>query len=387
MTQLRLVGIHEEGNQLLLSAEDGTTFELPIDEALRAAISRAHFRAHRGEDEAPIQLTPREIQGRIRSGMSAEEVAAESGLPLEHILKYEGPVRAEREHIARLAQAVEVSAPSHADLYRSSFGDEAASLGAMVNVRLRQFGIDANDARWDAWRLDDGTWEVNCDFDTASTESRVIGEEPPARWIFHAAHRTLTNKNRWAQVLSELESVDFPSSVRRLSAVQDNVFDVEASEQPQQRRSGQSPEAQSEQEELLEVLRQRRGQRLGSDEDADDALALMLTKGSIPAAHPRNPALIDEDENNDYDDASSASEDRGQEASTTARNERLAPVTRLDRSSRSSKETAKDSETPAASSSSRDDSTDTQDENAAKPKRRRSSVPSWDEIVFGKKDR
>ena len=34
------------------------------------------------------------------------------------------------------------------------------------------------------------------------------------------------------------------------------------------------------------MLRSRRGQRLGVDEDADDALALLLTNG-VPAAHPR----------------------------------------------------------------------------------------------------
>lgn len=384
MTQLRLVGIHEQGDQLLLSAEDGTTFELPIDEALRAAISRAHFRAHRSDDEAPIQLTPREIQGRIRAGMSAEEVAAESGLALEHIMKYEGPVRAERDHIARRARAVEVSSPSHSDIYRSSFGDEPATLGAMVDVRLRQFGIDAQDAKWDAWRLDDGTWEVNCDFNTASTESRIIGEEPPARWIFHAAHRTLTNKNRWAQVLSELETVDYPGPVRRLSAVQNNnVFDVEAAEQSQ-RRSPEEP--QNDQEELLEVLRQRRGQRLGADEEADDALALMLTKGSIPAAHPRNPALIDEDENNDYDDASSPSADSGQESAASVRNERLAPVTRLDRASRDARE-SRDAQQNSAEDTKEEVAETPEEPQHSKPKKRRSSVPSWDEIVFGKKDR
>ncbi|APF39773.1 septation protein SepH [Neomicrococcus aestuarii] len=378
MTQLRLVGIHEEGNTLLLSGDDGATFELPIDEALRAAISRAHFRSHRGENDAPLQLTPREIQGRIRSGMSAEEVAAESGLTLAHILKYEGPVRAERDHVARMAQAVEVSAPSHSETYRAAFGDEPATLGSMVEVRLRQFGIDTAEARWDAWRLEDGQWEVTCDFDTSSTESRVIGEEPPARWIFHATHRTLMNKNRWAQVLGELETVDHPGPVRRLSAVQDNVFDVEASEQPG-RRTAPEP---SEQEELLEVLRQRRGQRLGADEDADDALALMLSKGSIPAAHPRNPALLDEDENNEYDDAASSPVDSGKEEAAPVRNDRLASVTRLDRASRS-----KDSQPAEEPQKAEETSKDATEESHPKNKRRRSSVPSWDEIVFGKKDR
>jgi hypothetical protein len=41
------------------------------------------------------------------------------------------------------------------------------------------------------------------------------------------------------------------------------------------------------------MLRSRRGQRLGVDEDADDALALLLTHG-VPAAHPRPSEAVPE---------------------------------------------------------------------------------------------
>ena len=44
---------------------------------------------------------------------------------------------------------------------------------------------------------------------------------------------------------------------------------------------------------LLDMLRSRRGQRLGVDEDADDALALLLTHG-VPAAHPRPSEVVPE---------------------------------------------------------------------------------------------
>ena len=43
------------------------------------------------------------------------------------------------------------------------------------------------------------------------------------------------------------------------------------------------------------MLRSRRGQRLGVDEDADDALALLLTHG-VPAAHPRPSEVLPEPE-------------------------------------------------------------------------------------------
>ena len=45
-------------------------------------------------------------------------------------------------------------------------------------------------------------------------------------------------------------------------------------------------EQQKDPDGLLDMLRSRRGQRLGVDEDSDDALALLLANG-VPAAHPR----------------------------------------------------------------------------------------------------
>jgi hypothetical protein len=115
-------------------------------------------------------------------------------------------------------------------------------------------------------------------------------------WTFNPARKFLQNANRWAQQLSELEPLDGPLPARRLSAVSDRPFDFEADAgadatartatgQPnvlQQLQVQQSPEADG----LLDMLRSRRGQRLGVDEDADDALARLLTNG-VPAAHPR----------------------------------------------------------------------------------------------------
>ncbi|WP_281445447.1 septation protein SepH, partial [Paenarthrobacter nicotinovorans] len=40
MQDLRLVGVHDDGGHLLLSGPGGAMFQLPIDEALRAAASR-----------------------------------------------------------------------------------------------------------------------------------------------------------------------------------------------------------------------------------------------------------------------------------------------------------------------------------------------------------
>ncbi|MET4060962.1 hypothetical protein ABIB35_002520 [Arthrobacter sp. UYP6] len=289
MQDLRLVGVHEGGEHLLLSGKGGETFRLRMDEALRVAVSRSVHRSTAAPErpEGPA-MTPRDIQARIRSGASAEDVAEISGLDLAHIRRYEGPVRAERDYVARQAQAVEVAAPLAAthDGYRSTFGDSPVNLGDMVSHRLKAFGVDPDSVEWDAWRRPDSTWDVVARFDLGNDAQVSVGEEPPARWTFSPLRKSVSNSNRWAQLLSELEPLDSPVPSRRLTAVADRVFDFEAVAAPD--ADGAADDGDEDTANLLEVLRSRRGQRLGADEDGDDALAALLAKGSIPAAHPRD---------------------------------------------------------------------------------------------------
>ncbi|MCB5292889.1 septation protein SepH [Arthrobacter sp. SO3] len=294
MQDLRLVGVHDDGEHLLLSGAGGEMFQLPIDEALRAAASRTPAKAASGAG-APIAMSPRDIQARIRSGSTAAEVAELSGIPLAKVQRYEGPVLAEREHVAQQARKVEVAAPAPGhDVYRSVFGDQPASLGEMVAHRLSAHGIEASTVEWDSWRRPDGSWNVVARFEAAPGGPAGIGEEPPAMWTFSPSRKSLQNANRWAQQLSELEPLDGPVPARRLTAVSDRPFDFETDADAAARTATaqlqvvQQLQLKQEQESdgLLDMLRSRRGQRLGVDEDADDALAVLLTNG-VPAAHPR----------------------------------------------------------------------------------------------------
>ncbi|MDN4611993.1 septation protein SepH [Arthrobacter burdickii] len=305
MQELRLVGV--DGEHLLLSGEQGTSYRLPIDDELRAASTTAGPEApapavpeepRRKPPKPPVHLTPRDIQARIRSGATAEQVAAESGLDLAHVQRYEGPVRAERDYVAYLAQRVEVASPlpSH-DGYRSAFGDSPALLGDMVAFRVQSYGVDLGSLEWDSWRRPDGSWHVEASFDLPEGSKVDLGEQPPAQWTYNPTRKTVTNGNRWAQVLSELEPLDTPLPSRRLSAVADRVFDFEAE------KAAEAPDGTpADQDGLLDVLRSRRGQRLGADEEGDDALAALLSRGGIPAAHPRDEDATGQDGAEDQDD-------------------------------------------------------------------------------------
>lgn len=382
MQQLRLVGVQEDGEHLLLSSDDGSSFVLRIDEALRAATARPIGRpAASGAEQAPATFSPREIQTRIRNGATAEEVAEESGFPLDRVLRYEGPVRAERDYVAQQARGVEVSAPQAHDTYRSAFGDEPASLGEMVDVRLNALGVSASSLQWDAWRRSDGAWNISAEFDASGSETDAsIGEEPPAMWVFHPARKSLQNANRWAQVLSELEPVENAFTNRRLTAVADRPFDFEsdAGHETQGSDTGPASPGDPDAEELLDVLRARRGQRLGVDEEGDDALAVMLSKGSIPAAHPRDEDFVDEGEarrlgivppHDDDDDDELPHLPDG--VSTNTSEYTVVPGL-------SAADFRHADETVTRHEEAEDDG------GHGRKKAKRSSVPSWDEIVFGK---
>lgn len=296
MQDLRLVGVHDDGEHLLLSGAGGEMFQLPVDEALRAA-SRSS--AKTASAAAPIAMSPRDIQSRIRSGATAADVAELSGLPLAKVERYEGPVLAEREYIAQQARKVEVATPSPGhDTYRSVFGDNPASLQEMVNHRLSAHGVEPSTVEWDSWRRQDGNWTVVARFEIKRDGTSGIGEEPPAQWTFSPVRKSLQNANRWAQQLSELEPLDGPVPARRLTAVSDRPFDFETDAEAAAARNSTGPQAVPQAREsdgLLDMLRSRRGQRLGVDEDADDALALLLTHG-VPAAHPRPSEVVPEPE-------------------------------------------------------------------------------------------
>ena len=100
MQDLRLIGVHEDGQHLLLADADGSRYRLALDEALRAAARRDRPRLGQLQIEIDGGLRPREVQALIRRGLSAEEVADRAGWTVEKVRRFEGPVLAEREHVA-----------------------------------------------------------------------------------------------------------------------------------------------------------------------------------------------------------------------------------------------------------------------------------------------
>jgi hypothetical protein len=150
MRPVRFVALAEDGQALVLRDEAGRILTLALDETVTAALRREHA-GTQGQLSIEMEpaLSPRDIQSRIRSGESAEEVARRANVPMDKVLRFAGPVLQERAAVAQMAR--------HTRLRTSESG---SPLGEVVDARLVGHGVDTNAVVWDAYRKDDGTWRV-----------------------------------------------------------------------------------------------------------------------------------------------------------------------------------------------------------------------------------
>ena len=169
MRQLRLVGLADDGDSLLLESPTGESYRLPLDERVRAACRGDLTRLGQIEIETDNPLRPREIQSRVRAGESAEQVAASSGMPLDRVLRFAYPVLQERSRVVAQARTAPVRPPA------------PEQLGDLVEERLVGRGTDAATLEWDAWRRDDGRWAVRLELGgTGRARTRRTGASTSA---------------------------------------------------------------------------------------------------------------------------------------------------------------------------------------------------------------
>jgi DUF3071 family protein len=147
---------------------------LPIDERLRAVALGQTSRLAQYEIEVESPLRPKEIQARIRAGETVEEIADAAGIAVERVRWFEGPVLAERAYMADQAQ--------RASVRRQGDATPGPRLGEIVAERMKIFGADADDAQWDAKKRADGSWLVQLAFITG-------GRLHTAEWNFDPRRR------------------------------------------------------------------------------------------------------------------------------------------------------------------------------------------------------
>jgi Protein of unknown function (DUF3071) len=175
MQELRFVAVSEDGQYAVLGVPGRSArFTLPIDERLRAVALGQTSRLVQYEIEVESPLRPKEIQARIRAGETVEEIADAAGIAVERVRWFEGPVLAERAYVADQAQKASVR--------RQGDATPGPRLGEIVAERLKVFGADPDDPQWDAKKRGDGSWLVQLAFITG-------GRLHTAEWVFDPRRR------------------------------------------------------------------------------------------------------------------------------------------------------------------------------------------------------
>lgn len=286
MDELELVRLHEDGERLVLTGPDGTQSTLPITDALRAAVrgDRPRMENIRAHEESTLR--PREIQARLRAGATCEELAEASGLPVEHVRRFEYPVVAERDYAISRVRA------------RAVMSDAGpATLGEVADSRLTSRGVAPEAAAWTATRAGSAPWIVRVDFETAD-------KPRTARWSFDPRGMVVTaldDEARWLALPEDDGGIALAGvsalSTRRARppapAPESDETDLllddlseRRGQRPSRARAGRPPD-----EEMLELgdltlaeLDPRRGAEAGRDEPAEAAEPAPAQPEAEPAA-------------------------------------------------------------------------------------------------------
>jgi hypothetical protein len=197
MQELRLVAVSEDGTYAVLAVPGrGGRFSLPIDDRLRTVARGQFSRLAQYEIEVENPLRPKEIQDRIRAGETAEEIADAAGIPVERVRRFEGPVLAEREYRAQEAQRATVRGHTESG--------PGPRLGDVVLERLSEIGAPAESLTWDSRKRADGSWQVQLQF--------AMGSRPQvAEWLFDPRRRQVVPADDLASRLC-LPQSDWPAT-------------------------------------------------------------------------------------------------------------------------------------------------------------------------------
>ncbi|OFR27983.1 DNA-binding protein [Rothia sp. HMSC066G02] len=199
MLELRLIGVHDDGENLVLESADGTRFLLPIDANLRTSITKARrIQPARGLG-AKGTYGPRDIQTRFRQGASVEEIAEESGWEPERVRRYEWPIVAERAHIIRAAQSVKIGRRSSA----SGTAQIPVTLSARIEEVSERYGFEDATQDWTTRQQENGQWRVEVDIALKDSVRQNLPTQVvfPARWVYNPANQGLYASNEAAYFL------------------------------------------------------------------------------------------------------------------------------------------------------------------------------------------
>lgn len=409
MQDLKVIGI--ESGALLVATDAGSEFRLPVTLSLQSQLRQANPELRQASGaKAAHRVSPREIQASIRAGRTAEQVASDTGVEIEYVRRFEGPVLDERSFVLDRARAVPVTVvgPDGALGELSRFGD-------VIDARLDE--AQATDRDWTSYKDDVTGWVVHVTYTASEVEREATWRYEPKKQglapLDGDAHTLSRQDGSKTTLVPRLRAVgaslsgpidlgDAPmiseSSAQANEAGRFDSGAFELAPEPAETtipeppvpfdrtRDGRSaasfaamnraPEAATDHNQtadLLEALRRRRGEREAARFDEPDGTGEAQSR----AAHPSTGSLrvidVPLPSFDDGDDFSGETDD-------------------VDAPADPPRPTGPVVTKPLAThpTASRSRTTPSRDEQPAEPQRAkgrarkgRASMPSWDEIVFG----
>lgn len=391
MLELRLIGVHDDGENLVLESADGTRFLLPIDANLRTSITKARrIQPARGLG-AKGTYGPRDIQTRFRQGASVEEIAEESGWEPERVRRYEWPIVAERAHIIRAAQSVKIGRRDSA----SGSAQIPVTLSARIEEVSERYGFEEATQDWTTRQQENGQWRVEVDIALKDSVRQNLPSQVmfPARWVYNPANQGLYASNEAAYFLMG-NSEDAVAAAAKKAPVE-----VPQARLPKAPEPAPAPLASSESaderklKELLERARSVRPAQVEEPEvfvhresaEAPQAEAPAETPAEAPKAEATTRA-------NEEQPAQPATADRGPlTGAPSAHTPAAHPAPEEYGKHSPDIEAAETAEAPAvqdepaeaAGAAEEPAKASAAEKPKSSSKKQRVSVPAWDDIIFG----
>ena len=386
MLELRLIGVHDDGENLVLESADGTRFLLPIDANLRTSITKARrIQPARGLG-AKGTYGPRDIQTRFRQGASVEEIAEESGWEPERVRRYEWPIVAERAHIIRAAQSVKIGRRDSA----SGSAQIPVTLSARIEEVSERYGFEEATQDWTTRQQENGQWRVEVDIALKDSVRQNLPSQVmfPARWVYNPANQGLYASNEAAYFLMG-NSEDAVAAAAKKAPVE-----VPQARLPKAPEPAPAPLASSEsadERKLKELLERARSVRPAQVEEPE--VFVHRESAEAPQAEaPKAEATTRANEEQPEQPAPPATADRGPlTGAPSAHTPAAHPAPEEHGKHSPDTEAAETAEAPAAQDEPAEAAGAAEESAKAsaaeKPKssskKQRVSVPAWDDIIFG----
>ena len=387
MLELRLIGVHDDGENLVLESADGTRFLLPIDANLRTSITKARrIQPARGLG-AKGTFGPRDIQTRFRQGASVEEIAEESGWEPERVRRYEWPIVAERAHIIRAAQSVKIGRRSSA----SGTAQIPVTLSARIEEVSERYGFEDATQDWTTRQQENGQWRVEVDIALKDSVRQNLPAQVvfPARWVYNPANQGLYASNEAAYFLMG-NSEDAVAAAAKKAPVE--VPPARLPKAPEPAPAPLTSSESADERKLKELLERARSVRPAQVEEPEVFVHRESTQpaapvASVPAAPvaPAAPAAPEPTAETTVETTDPLAVDSEAPANSVPV-ESFTLAAPIEDAPAAEAAEAPVAEAPATEAQPESASAVPASEEKPKPsssKKQRVSVPAWDDIIFG----